>query len=167
MVTEINDAVRNEMLALLDDDGLLKPEAVVAAAANEASSMHKFFTWDDAKAAAKCRLEEARALIRNVECQYDENWLKGPVPAFVSLANDRGREGGGYRSTPAVLTNNQLRAELIATAKKELESWARRHKVLRGYVLNVLVASGIEPTGIFSESEIGLTVTGGGDQEAA
>jgi hypothetical protein len=150
-----NDAVLAalKVIAEADPEQLLRPEAVVAAAAEPSSPLNSHFTWDDSVAASQWRLEEARQLIRSVELAYDESWLKGPVPAYVSLTRDRGnKNGGGYRSTPQVLTNPQLRAELLATAKRELEGWVRRHRVLRGFVAQVALAGQIE--GILSADEL-------------
>ena len=157
MNQDINDQILSQLRAIAqaDQEQLLKPEAVVAAASDPASPLHEHFTWDDSVAASKWRLEEARQLIRSVECRYDESWLRGPVPAYVSLMRDRGnRDGGGYRETPVVLSNQQLRNELLATAQTELASWVRRHKILRAYVVTVAQAGGIPLEGVLSASEI-------------
>lgn len=164
MTPEVNDAVRNALMALVNDEGLLTAEAVKAAwQADPTGLLAPFFTADANEAANLRWLEEARTLIRKVELQYDDAWLKGPVPAFVSLMPDRQREGGGYRPTTQVLSNQRLRAELLATAKKELEAWARRHKMLRGFVLQVMQAGGIPAGGILSEAELAAAAQEGGE----
>jgi len=59
-------AIREELQGLIED-GLLNPETVVDRARNPNSSLHDHFTWDDTEAAAAFRIQEARALIKNVE----------------------------------------------------------------------------------------------------
>lgn len=157
MVREVNDAVVVALreICVANEEQLLKAQAVVDAwRANPTGLFAPYFTADVQEAAQKYWLEEARELIRTVELRYDESWLRGPVPAYVSLIGDRGKEGGGYRQTTQVLTNQQLRAELVETARRELAAWARRHKMLRGFVFQVMQAGGIPPGGILSEAEI-------------
>jgi hypothetical protein len=161
MKKALNQIVLEELRTICEanPEKLLKPEAVVQAAQNPESPLHEHFTWDNDEAAAKYRLEEARTLIREVHLEYDKAWMRGPVPAFVSLSEDRGnRDGGGYRQTPQVLTNPQLRKELAATANRELASWARRHKMLKGLCLAVLDAAGIPASGVFTDHEISLAL---------
>jgi hypothetical protein len=73
----------------------------------------------------------------------------------VSLSTDRGN-GGGYRRTEEVLTNDQLRAELLKTAKQELAGWVRRHKMHRDLCIAVMRATGIHVNGIFADPDITL-----------
>lgn len=116
--------------------GLIKPDAVVKAARNKQSPLHKYFTWDDALAGHKYRLWEARQLIGRVRV-----WQPGqlPTPIFVSLISDR--KTSGYRETQQVLNNEELTAELERTAIAELKSWSERHSVLRGLVKSVMKAA--------------------------
>ena len=51
---------------LMDAEGILSPAAVVDAARDPGSPLHRYFTWDDGEAADKCRLTEAGMLIRRV-----------------------------------------------------------------------------------------------------
>lgn len=65
-ITEALEAIRKR-----DKDGLLKPEAVVRAARNKESPLHRLFEWDDKKAAHAWRLEQARELIRSVRVDVE------------------------------------------------------------------------------------------------
>jgi len=60
-------AVRERLQLLADKNGgLLTPDAVVADAAKKNSPLHAQFEWDDDKAAASYRIDQARALIRSI-----------------------------------------------------------------------------------------------------
>lgn len=55
-----------EALEALESGGRLTPEAVVEAARAKSSPLHEHFEWNDGKAAAAWRIEQARVLIRSV-----------------------------------------------------------------------------------------------------
>jgi hypothetical protein len=63
----MKSALTNELEALRSEDGLLRPETIVAAARDSASPLHNHFEWDDAAAAQIYRIAQARALIRQVK----------------------------------------------------------------------------------------------------
>ena len=65
----LSDEAVRELKAIEDRAGRLTPEQVVDAAASEDSALHECFTWDDSEAAAKWRLDEARAIIRSVRIE--------------------------------------------------------------------------------------------------
>jgi hypothetical protein len=127
-----------EQIRLNNPDGLLLPLDVVKAAKSPKHCLHGAFTWDVKEAAEKWWLEEARALIRVVVESHESN-----MPAFVSLIDDRSNEGGGYRSTPQVLSSAELSQQLLNTALTELRGWMERHKMIKGLVSAVGKAAGI------------------------
>lgn len=131
-------------LALADPEHLLKPAAVVEVAANPASPLHPYFQWDDAKAGYAYRLAQARTLIRTVYVLNPEALKPTPTIAYVSLATDRTKPGGGYRAVPEVLASATLRASLLQTAQKELEAWMCRHAMLTELVEAVARAAQIK-----------------------
>lgn len=108
--------------------GMLMPEEVVKAARPAGSTLHKYFTWDDTDAAAKCRLQEARQLI-NVCVEYIGGKKELESRVFVSLRSDRLE--GGYRPLVTVLTNRQMREELLADAIEEMKYFQTKYRGLR------------------------------------
>ena len=59
-----------ETLAALENvHGQLSPEVVLMAASDPASPLHKHFEWDDERAGAAYRIEQARELIRSVRVE--------------------------------------------------------------------------------------------------
>lgn len=108
--------------------GLLLPEVVVAAARPVASPLHEYFTWDDTEAAEKFRLVEARRLL-NVTVEYLKHGKEETAyRVFCSLSSDR-REGG-YRVTAQVMSNVQLREQLLEDAREEMKLFAKKYHAL-------------------------------------
>jgi len=122
---------RNELLFELEkirtaNGGFLTPEAVVSVAKDEDNPLHPYFTWDDTEAAHKWRLEQARKLIRLSVTIVKQDTQ--PVRAYVSLLNDRGKNG--YRATIDVLNDEDLRDQLLHCALRELAAFRNKYAVL-------------------------------------
>lgn len=122
----MNNDITSELQRLLSRDGILKPEAVVAAAENPKSALHSWFTWDDTKAAHEYRLEEARRLIRVqvVTLPHTETVTR----AFVSLPRDR--RSGGYRPMVSVISDEEMRAEMLEDALDDAKAWRAKYATL-------------------------------------
>lgn len=110
-----------------DNDGILLPEQVVEAARSVKSPLHSRFEWDDGKAAESYRIWQARHLLRICVEYIKES--KHPVEVFVSLTSDRGQ--GGYRVQTEVLSNAEMRRQLLADALAELEVFRNKYARLR------------------------------------
>lgn len=126
-MTVTNEAIRQE-LEQLKSAGVIQPADVVARASDPESAMHSWFQWDDTEAAQAYRLQQARQLLRvfvTVESRDNK-----PVRAFVSLGSDRYGDGG-YRALAEVLSDEELRAQLLADAVKELRSAEKKYRQLQ------------------------------------
>lgn len=122
----ITDPVKVELLRIAQSHGgLLRPADVVQAARPSTSILHPHFEWDDTEAAEKYRLNQARALIR-VTVEYIAPGRSGPDRVFVSLSPDRSF-GRGYRTIVSVLSDSDMRAQLLADAITELETFRRKY----------------------------------------
>lgn len=95
--------------------GVINPLDVVAAARNPKSPLHPKFTWDDSEAASQYRIWQARQLIRVVVTIIPRTETTERV--WVSLTSDRGN--GGYRALVDVLSDDEMRAQLLTEAKAE------------------------------------------------
>lgn len=78
-----------------DEQGLLLPSTVVEFAASEDSPLHKHFDWDDASAASKHRIHQARVLINGwrITVEHEERTIT--VPMFVE-SPDKPKGAQGY-----------------------------------------------------------------------
>jgi hypothetical protein len=107
--------------------GLLPPKHVVAFARDPKSALHGHFQWDDGKAAHQHRLWQARQLIDSFEIVREGSTK--PTPVFVSLESDRA-SGRGYREMSKILTSEELTAQMLASALKDLNVLKERYQSL-------------------------------------
>jgi len=115
------DVVSAELAKLCSSDGIRAAD-VVAAAQSPDSPLHPCFTWDDSEAAKQWRLEEARALIRNVRVVRDDTPDR---MVYVHVPSPTGRTGS-YKPVEAV-ANNALELSLaIGELRRQAESMARK-----------------------------------------
>jgi len=116
--------IEQEILDLVDEDGLIHPQDMVDwARAHDDSLLYRQFEWDDTKAAERYRVWQARQLIaiHVVDVGGDRR--------TISLTLDRAN-GGGYRVLDEVLGNDALRRAAVSLALEELERWTRRYDYL-------------------------------------
>jgi chorismate mutase len=119
------DAVRVELEQLMQaNGGAITPEDVVQAAASSNSALHAWFDWDDTRAAAKYRLEQARHLLKvvNVQITYAATSTV-LVPAFVSETNDNGMQH--YVRIVDVLSDDERRHALVVATIRRAEAILR------------------------------------------
>lgn len=106
-----------EAVRQANDRGILLPKEVIAAAKDKNSPLHSEFTWDDKKAANKCREIEARQLIRAVVVYLPQ--VDSKCRGYLSIPTDR-ISGGGYRSTPEAIGDDNMRTALIEEVRQKL-----------------------------------------------
>lgn len=111
---------------LTEKDGAKVPEGLVRASKPESSPTHHLFEWDDTKAGALYRLEQAARLIRSIDIRFTED--SEPVRAFPSV-----RFGTERHHVPMqkVVTNKEMMSALLEEAKHEAAEWARRYDRLK------------------------------------
>lgn len=110
------------------NDGILRAQDVVKAARSEDSPLHSRFEWDDDEAAEKFRLIQARLLI-NISVDVAPG-SKIPTRVFVSLSTDRG-DGGGYRTAVDVMSDREMRQQLLSDALESMENFRERYRRLK------------------------------------
>ena len=116
--------IEDELVALTDGDGFIKPHRVVDwARENPKSALHKNFEWDDAKAAEAFRVQQARRLIA-IHVLADDGRR-----STISLIQDRNGDSG-YRHIGPVMQNSELRAMAVRQALRELRRFEERYKWL-------------------------------------
>ena len=107
--------------------GLLMPQDVVEAAKPQASPLHNRFEWNNTAAARAFRLWQARQLISI--CVHVEPGITDPIPVFCSLSTDRAK--GGYRATATVMSDAEMREQLLQDALHELNVFQQKYARLR------------------------------------
>ena len=129
-ISKLNQAIIVALQRLAEKNGgLLRPDDIIEAARPASSPLHNKFTWDDTVAAHKWRLEQARALLR-VTVHYLTNDTEA-VRVFVSLTPDRDGENGGYRRLVSVMSDKELRQQLLDDAMDEMQRFREKYKELK------------------------------------
>lgn len=126
MMETIRDQIARELEEIaVRNANVLSPHDVVAFARDPATALHAQFEWDDSAAAQAYRLEQARHIIRvTVTIEAPEH--DPPRRVFVSLMNDRTPDGG-YRLLRDVLSDAEMRAQLLVEAFNTMRAWRRRY----------------------------------------
>jgi hypothetical protein len=111
------------------NNGRLTQDDVVSSAKPKASPLHTAFEWDDKKAAHQHRLSQAGYIIRKLDVVAiaDDIAKSAPIRAFVSVIRD---DDKSYTSIAHAMSDDELREQVIARARKELEDWQERYSDL-------------------------------------
>lgn len=139
--------------------GILKAEDVVEAARPEGSPLHSRFEWDNGKAAEHWRYWQARSMIAVAVDVIPTKNANKVTRAFVSLSLDRSNEGG-YRVMADVLSNDQLRKQLIDDAINQMAILRARFNSLEelGEVFNEMRRAEQKLSGKISEAPVEVNV---------
>lgn len=110
-------------------NGRLIPEDVVDEARDPRAVLHPEFIWDDAEAARIQREDHARHLIRSIVVVRQETQAtpERTVRAYVNVTLDEDRH---YTTVEHALSQDDLRAQVLAQALRELEAWQRKYQDL-------------------------------------
>jgi hypothetical protein len=108
------------------EKGAVTPHDLVEEARPEDHPLHDDFTWDDTEAGQKWRLHEARQLIAHVRVEKGDPSTHEPVQvrAFVNVVQEEKR---GYTNRETVLSDAELRQQVLDRALGELRSWRLRY----------------------------------------
>lgn len=110
-------------------NGLLTPDAVVAAAAKKDSVLHALFEWDGKKAAHQYRLDQARSLIRSVRVNITTHKTVISTVAYVRDP-DRKPDEQGYVSTASLVGNAERSRSVLVDEFSRAAAALRRAKEL-------------------------------------
>lgn len=115
-----------EVVKIAGEIELAKPEDVLAAASKRGSKLRVAFTWDDAKAAHKYRLEQASGMLGALQIIRVESRALPPVSqkAYHVVSTEHGR---GFMPAARISGNDDYRLQVLRTARRELESYLSRY----------------------------------------
>lgn len=114
---------------LEEEHGALTPDLVVNAAADDESPLHEYFEWDDSLAGIRYRKIQARMLISAVKIEIMGQRTNAYTSVVASLEDDNQRNRR-YISTEVALSDEEMTAQMIAGALKELTYWQMKYKSL-------------------------------------
>ena len=123
-----------ELDRLTKVNGGLTAKNVVDSARSRKSPLHDFFEWSDSVAAERYRHEQARHLMRCVVVMIDDVSIKTdkPIRAFIAFEKqpESLRDDGRYVAMHQILTDAELREQLVDEAFEELKRWEKRYNHL-------------------------------------
>tara|TARA_R110000764_G_C10830727_1_gene362871 strand:+ start:78 stop:578 length:501 start_codon:yes stop_codon:yes gene_type:complete len=118
--------VGDKLQELRDQNNGLTASIVIEEAKHKTSVLHGAFDWNDKSSAHQWRLHKARNLMRSVEIvSTKEEGGTRSLPAFVFVKTE---EGPRYESLARVLSNDEMRIQVINRALKEFEQWQQRYE---------------------------------------
>ena len=115
--------------------GSVAAEQVVTVAQSNRSILHGDFEWDDKVAGHEHRLETARKLLRSLVIVRDELRTERPQRVYEvvrdTAAKTTPRIKSVYKTLEDVMSDENLRAELLGRALRELISIRNRYRDLQ------------------------------------
>lgn len=120
--------VIKELKAIESEHGIIQPLIVVEKAKTKGSPLHKFFEWNNHKAADQFRLWQARQLVASVYVRDAASENAIPIRAFVNvkLPTEDDSEAQGYVSAATALRSPPLQQQVLTYAKDQLLAWRKR-----------------------------------------
>lgn len=117
-----------EQMKRLEETGHLTPKNLLDANREVGSPLHDDFEWDDNVAAEKYREDQAAYFIRQITVVEERPSKESvPVRAFVNIKVNDTRS---YLSISRVLSDNELRANLLLKAKADMQVFKMKYESL-------------------------------------
>jgi len=113
---------KRELDRIEKETGALMPAEIVRRAKSPRHPLHRHFDWNNTVAARKWRLVQAANLILSVRL-IDDSGVSHRQ--YVNIGY-----GEGFASMAKVIANPGLAAEIVASAKAEIDEWVRRYQDL-------------------------------------
>lgn len=124
------ELVRQEIMALADENGIVTPRAVFEHAKNPNTALHGEFTWDGEQAIEELGLQKAAALIRTVKVQIIVDSRKIVAPFFVN--DPRDSRPGEYMPLQQAKNDDTLRHGILLNEISRIEGAVMRAKAIAG-----------------------------------
>lgn len=122
--------IAEELRRLELDNGRLLAEDVVLAASSPDSPLHDQFEWDDSKAAAAHRLDQARELIRSVRIELLVGERRVITVAYVRDPEAEEKNEAGYQAVRVLRGNAERAREAIVNEFASAAAHLRRARDL-------------------------------------
>lgn len=101
------------------------PAQILDKARDEKTELHKCFDWDDAEAAEKWRLQQARHIVCNLVIKEKSDTPRPEVRVFFKTDAD-----SGYKPTVMIMQDKDEYRKLLDRALAELNSFRAKYKTL-------------------------------------
>ncbi len=121
------DDVKQELLALETEEGILDPKSIVNKARSPKSAMHKMFEWDDTEAAERYRIIQAQNILRVFVVVNNIKREDGHVVEVPNRVYEKAPTG--YKQVVAIAQSPDEWAYLIGEARNDITE--ARNKLVR------------------------------------
>lgn len=101
------------------------PAQILDKARDTKSELHKCFDWNDAEAAEKWRLQQARNIVCNLVYKETSSEPSPSIRLFFKTDSEN-----GYKPTSLILQNKDEYQKLLSRALAELNSFKTKYKTL-------------------------------------
>ena len=122
-----------ETLAKMKEETKLTPDVIVSEAKKKANPLHKFFEWNDGKAAQKYRLQQARDMIAGVTEVIIIQGTESKQRSFFSVGN-RHKSKAEYVTIREAISKKPYRDQLLTQIISQLENLATTMKLFKEQV---------------------------------
>lgn len=122
---------REPIEEIIEKHGYVTPQLMVEAAKDRKNPLHRYFEWDDRQAAQRFRVHQARMILSHVMIEIRPGL---ETRAFVNVRvddSDPDAPTSRWQPVEEVMKQPKLKAQLLATALEELESFRHRYQTLR------------------------------------
>ena len=116
-----------EIMQICDDIGSASPNEILEKAKDDSTELHKCFTWDDAEAAEKYRLHEARLLVCKLVIKEKEVPTDRPEVRLFYKSDSE----SGYKPTELIVQNENEYKVLLKRAYAELRAFKVKYAMLK------------------------------------
>lgn len=132
-MTAFSETERAEMDSVERAHGTLLAEDVRETARDPASSLHRFFEWDDTVAGEAYRLEQARHLIRSYKVEVRIERVEYTIPRYVRDTTLPAHKPG-YVNTSHLRKDRDKAHEILVAEFRRAAEAIRRAKALAAYL---------------------------------
>ena len=118
--------------ALIDQEGVAKPQRLVDVSRPVDAPLHNEFEWNDGVAAEKYRCEQARQIIKNIVAIDTSIEEEREIKAVKAVITDRafvptGENNHEYVTLKMALDNDKWRNNLLEAARKDLIAFRSKY----------------------------------------
>ncbi len=110
--------------------GKVTPKIVLESARSESSLLHPCFEWVDEIAAEKYREQQAGFIIRNLTVKVETDTVPEQTTCVRAFVNIKTNTESEFLSITKVLQDDELRIQMLTSAKKELQAFKDKYSNL-------------------------------------
>lgn len=122
--------VARELNVIQREMSVITPRVVVEAAADPYSPLHKYFEWNNGKAAQKYREWQARFLICSVYVVDSADEKAQPIRAFANCSPEEDDDtfiaDRGYVAVTSLAGRQNYQSQVLEYAKNQLIGWRNK-----------------------------------------